>query len=78
MQVTYDPDCDGLRILFNDSPIERSARDVPGLIVDYDNNGAVVGLELTQASERMNNPRAVEFVERSPVLEPTGDATHSG
>ena len=65
MKVTYDPEGDGLRILFSDAPIERSSDEVPGLILDYDNNGSVVGLELTQASQRMPNPREVEFVECS-------------
>jgi uncharacterized protein YuzE len=63
MKVMYHPDRDGLRILFSDAPIERSTSEVSGLIVDYDNNGVVVGLELTQASERMPNPRLVEFAE---------------
>lgn len=75
MKVTYYPDRDGLRILFNDAPIERSTDEVPGLILDYDNNGAVVGLELTQASERMNNPRVVEFIERNTLLESSSDAS---
>lgn len=78
MQVTYDADCDGLRILFNDAPIERSSNEVPGLIVDFDNNGSVVGLELINASERMNNPRAVEFIESSPAKERTSDTTNAG
>jgi uncharacterized protein YuzE len=71
MKVTYDPDRDGLRILFSDAPIERSSDEVPGLILDYDNTGAIVGLEVTRASQRMPNPRAVEFVER-PSSAPDG------
>ncbi|MES2464067.1 MAG: DUF2283 domain-containing protein [Armatimonadota bacterium] len=63
MKVMYHPDRDGLRILFSDAPIERSTSELSGLIVDYDNNGVVVGLELTQASERMPNPRLVEYAE---------------
>jgi uncharacterized protein YuzE len=63
MKVMYHPDRDGLRILFSDAPIDRSTNEVSGLIVDYDNNGVVVGLELTRASERMPNPRLVEFAE---------------
>ena len=73
MKVMYHPDRDGLRILFSDAPIERSTRDVSGLILDYDNNGVVVGLELLAASERMPNPRHVEFAEISPFID-TGDS----
>ena len=63
MKVTYDPDRDGLRILFSDAPIERSTNEADGLILDYGDNGAVVGLEVTEASRRLLNPRAVEFAE---------------
>jgi uncharacterized protein YuzE len=69
----YHPDRDGLRILFSDAPIERSSHEACGLILDYDNNGVVVGLELTQASERMPNPRLVEFAE-IPEISRTVDA----
>mgnify|MGYP000913034961 CR=1 FL=1 len=73
MKVMYDPERDGLRILFSDSPIERSSAEVSGLILDYDTNGVIVGLEVTQASLRMHDPRRVEFVERplpAPADEP--------
>ena len=65
MKVTYDPTRDDLRILLSDAPIERSSSQTPGLIVDYDNNGDVVGLELTLASQRMPDPRSVEFFEHA-------------
>ena len=67
MKVTYDPNQDGLRILFSDAPIERST-DAAGLILDYDNNDHIVGVEVTQASQRMPNPRIVEFIERATPL----------
>lgn len=70
MKVTYDPQNDGLRILFTDAPIERST-DEAGVILDYDGNGVIVGLELTQASQLMPNPRIVEFAEEG-ATEMTG------
>lgn len=63
MKVTYDPNQDGLRILFSNSPIANSVEEAPGLIMDYDSNGELVGLEFTSASQRMTNPRLVEFAE---------------
>ena len=62
MKVTYDPEVDVLRILFSDAPIEESDEDKPGVIIDYDKNGNIVGLEILDASERMENPRSVEYV----------------
>jgi uncharacterized protein YuzE len=63
MKVTYDSLSDRVRILFSNAPIEHSAAETAGLTVDYDNKGHVVGLELAQASQRMQDPRVVEFVE---------------
>ena len=61
MKVTYDPQVDILRILFNTHPIEESDEDKPGVILDYDSEGYIVGMEILDASTRMDNPRAVEY-----------------
>ena len=61
MKVTYDPEVDVLRILLSDAPIEESDEDKPGVILDYDKDGNVVGLEILEASKRMTNPRAVDY-----------------
>jgi uncharacterized protein YuzE len=61
MKITYDPEVDVMRIIFNNSPIEESDEQKPGFIVDYDQDGNVVGLEILDASKRMDNPRSVEY-----------------
>jgi uncharacterized protein YuzE len=61
MKVTYDPSVDVLRILFSDRPIDESDEDKPGVIIDYDKDGKVVGLEILDASTQMENPRSVEY-----------------
>jgi uncharacterized protein YuzE len=61
MKVTYDPEVDVLRILFSNTPIEESDEDKPGVILDYDKHGNIVGLEILDASKRVENPRAVEL-----------------
>jgi len=61
VKVTYDPQVDVLRILLSDAPIEESDEDKPGVILDYDKAGNVVGLEILEASKRMANPRSVEY-----------------
>lgn len=62
MKVTYDPAVDVLRILFNSAPIEESDEDKPGVILDYDKDGNVVGLEILDASKRVEHPEIVDFV----------------
>jgi len=61
MKVTYDPEVDVLRILLSNSPIEESDEDKPGVILDYDKDGNIVGLEILDASKRVSNPRSVEY-----------------
>lgn len=59
MRITYHQDVDILRIVLNDSDIEESDEDKPGVIIDYDEQGNVVGLEIVDASSRIENPRAI-------------------
>jgi uncharacterized protein YuzE len=61
MKVTYDPEVDVLRILFSGASIEESDEDKPGIIIDYDKNGNIVGMEILEASKRIENPRSVEY-----------------
>ncbi|HSH39856.1 MAG TPA: DUF2283 domain-containing protein [Chthoniobacterales bacterium] len=61
MKVTYDPEADVLRILFRDVPVDESDEDKPGVILDYDSEGNLVGMEVLNASQRVENPRGVDY-----------------
>jgi YD repeat-containing protein len=61
MKIIYDPEVDVLRIVLNTTPVEESDEDKPGVILDYDQSGNIVGIEILDASTRMENPRAVEY-----------------
>ena len=61
MRITYDPEVDVLRILLSNAAIEESDEDKPGVILDYDKDGNIVGLEILEASKRVSNPRSVEY-----------------
>ena len=61
MKVTYDQEVDVLRIVLNDEDIEESDEDKPGVIIDYDKDGNIVGLEVLDASTRIANPRALDY-----------------
>jgi uncharacterized protein YuzE len=61
MKITYDPEVDVLRIVFNNVPVEESDEEKPGVIFDYDKDGNIVGLEILDASQKMDNPRSVEY-----------------
>jgi uncharacterized protein YuzE len=61
VKITYDPDVDVLRVVSSGAKIQESDEDKPGVILDYDKDGNVVGLEILNASKRMENPRSVEY-----------------
>jgi uncharacterized protein YuzE len=61
MKVTYDPQVDVLRILFRQAPVEESDEDKPGVILDYDKDGNVVGVQVLNASQRVENPRGMDY-----------------
>jgi uncharacterized protein YuzE len=57
-QVKFDPQGDILWVRFNNSTIEESEGIQPGMIVDYDAVGNIVGFELLDASEVVQRPEA--------------------
>lgn len=60
MIVTYDQHTDTLRVVFREVPIAESDEGKPGVILDYDDEGNIVSMEILDASKRVTNPRAVE------------------
>jgi uncharacterized protein YuzE len=61
MKITYDPEVDVLKIVFNNMAVEESDEEKPGVIFDYDRDGHIVGLEILDTSQKMYNPRSVEY-----------------
>jgi len=52
MKVQFDRDNDSLYFRLNASKIEDSSEVAPGVILDFDLAGSVVGFELLQVSRR--------------------------
>jgi uncharacterized protein YuzE len=61
MKVTYDPEVDVVSIVFNNKTIEESETIKPGVILDYDKDGNVVGMEILHASKQIEDPRSMEY-----------------
>ena len=57
----YDPEVDVLTIVLSEVPVHESDEDKPGVILDYDNNGDVVSMEILDASKRIGDPMSVEY-----------------
>ena len=51
MKVSYDPEVGVLRIVLGTAPIDESDESKPGVMLDYDQSGHVVGIEVLDASK---------------------------
>lgn len=61
MKVTYDANVDVLRIILSTQPIEESDEVKPGVILDYDAAGNVVGIVFLDASQRGFNLHSMAY-----------------
>jgi len=61
MKVSYDREVDVLSLLLSDGLVEESDESKPGVILDYDATGNLVGIEILNASKRVGNPLSVEY-----------------
>ena len=61
MKVTYDPDTDTLTVVFRDAVIAESDEEKPGIVLDYDEAGEIVSVEILDASRRVQDPGRVDF-----------------
>jgi uncharacterized protein YuzE len=62
VKVNYDQRTDTLSVILkDDARIAESDEDKPGVILDYDDRGDLVSLEILDASQRVTEARKVEF-----------------
>ena len=60
MKVKYDKENDVLYIRLNNNPVAESDSEKPGIILDYDTDENIVGIEVLNASKKMERPLKVE------------------
>lgn len=56
MKIEFDPVTDALYVRLNEQKIIESEEVQPGLILDFDDSGKVVGVEILSVSKRDNQP----------------------
>ena len=62
MKVTYDVRTDTLTVILKEGvPIAESDEDKPGVILDYDEHGDLLSLEILDASRRVTAARKMEY-----------------
>jgi uncharacterized protein YuzE len=62
MKVSYDEKTDTLSVILKEhAAVAESDEDKPGVILDYDDAGNLISLEILDASKRVTEARKVEF-----------------
>lgn len=62
MKVIFDPRTDTLSIVLKENVrVAESDEDKPGVILDYDEGGNLISLEVLDASKRVSETRKIEF-----------------
>jgi uncharacterized protein YuzE len=63
MKAHYDTEIDALAVKWGDTPIDESDEVEPGVILDYDSDGNVVGIEILDASKKIENLSSMPVAE---------------
>lgn len=61
MKVNYDPETDTLTIQLKAGTVAESDELKPGVILDFDEQGNLLGLEILDASQRVDETRSVQL-----------------
>jgi len=61
MKIKYDKEVDILYISFLENKIIESDEQKPGIIMDYDKDGNIVGLEILNATDKIGKPGNVTY-----------------
>lgn len=56
MKIEFDPIADALYLELTDSEVEKTEEIKPGVIMDYDADGNIVGVEVLYVSKRAKQP----------------------
>jgi uncharacterized protein YuzE len=61
MKSKFDKENDILHISFSSEPIEESEQKC-GIIIDYDNTGKIVSIEILNATQKISNPDKLDEI----------------
>ncbi|MGQ0684701.1 DUF2283 domain-containing protein [Bradyrhizobium sp.] len=60
MRVRIDQSADAVYLNLSDGAVSESEEVADGIVVDYDTDGRVVGIEILDASKRAGNPETLK------------------
>jgi len=60
MRTTYDPEADAMFVWFGPEGTKSAETEevAPGIMLDFDSDGRVIGIEVLGVSKRMARPKA--------------------
>ncbi len=61
MKIKYDKEVDVLYIRFSEDKIQESGEDKKDVIIDYDDKGNIVAIEVLNASKKMEHPNSIIY-----------------
>lgn len=61
MKIEYDPKADAMYIRLLAGEVADSDEVREGVVLDYDADGRVIGIEMLDVSRRVDNPRQMAF-----------------
>jgi len=61
MNIKFDKEADAIYLRFSDAEISESDEDKPGIVIDYDKKGNLVGIEVLEASKKIGKPGSVVY-----------------
>ena len=62
MEIRYDPEADAMYIKFREGEYEISEEIREGIIVDFDKNNEIIGIEILDAKERLSPSSVAEMI----------------
>ena len=60
MRVRVDHGADAVYLNLTDRPVQESEEVADGIVVDYDAEGRIVGIEILDASKRTDDPTVLK------------------
>ena len=60
MRTSYDPEADAMFVWFGPEDVKSAETEevAPGIMLDFDDKGEVIGVEILHVSQRMARPKA--------------------
>ena len=61
MKIKFDKEADAVYLRFSDADVAESDEGKPGVVIDYDKDGNIVGIEVLDASKKTGNPASLVY-----------------